>query len=49
MNKKLARIRSANLEIQERGILTFWINIDYEDGLSQGVGSLVLRLKESHL
>ena len=42
MQKKLAKIKSAKLEIQERGILNFWIYVDYEDGLSQGVGGICL-------
>lgn len=42
MNRKLAKIKSASLEIQERGILTFLINVDYEGGLSQGVGGICL-------
>lgn len=42
MIKKLAKIRKAHLEIQERGILNFWIHVDYEEGCSQGVGGLVL-------
>jgi len=37
MNKQLAKITSAGLEIKERGILNFWIFVDYEDGGSQGV------------
>ena len=31
MIQKLARINKANLEIQDRGILNFWIMVDYED------------------
>lgn len=42
MNKQLAKIKSAELEIQERGILNFWINVDYEDGGSQGIGGIAL-------
>ena len=42
MNKELARITSASLEIKERGILNFWINVDYENGFSQGVGGIAL-------
>jgi hypothetical protein len=40
--KKLAKIRSASLEIKERGVLNFWIHVDYEDGFSQGVGGIAL-------
>ncbi len=40
--KKLAKIRKASLEIQERGILNFWIHVDYEEGTSQGVGGIAL-------
>lgn len=42
MNKQLAKITSASLEIQDRGILNFWIHVDYEDGGGQGVGGIVL-------
>ena len=38
MNRELARITSASLEIQEREILNFWIHVDYENGFSQGIG-----------
>ena len=40
--KQLAKISKASLEIQERGILNFWIHVDYESGCSQGVGGLCL-------
>ena len=39
---KLAKVSRASLEIQERGILNFWIHVDYEEGCSQGVGGIVL-------
>ena len=42
MIQKLARINKANLEIQDRGILNFWIMVDYEEGMSQGVGGIAL-------
>ena len=42
MIEKLARISKANLEIQDRGILIFWIMVDYEEGMSQGVGGIAL-------
>lgn len=42
MNKQLAKITSAGLEIKERGILNFWIIVDYEDGGSQGIGGIAL-------
>lgn len=42
MEKKLAKITKASLEIQERGILNFWIHVDYEEGCSQGVGGICL-------
>ena len=41
-DKKLAKIKSASLEIKERGILNFWIHVKYEDGLNQGVGGICL-------
>ena len=40
--KRLAKISSATLEIKERGILNFWIHVDYEEGGSQGIGGLAL-------
>lgn len=42
MRKELARITSASLEIKERGILTFLIAVDYENGASQGIGGIAL-------
>lgn len=42
MNKQLAKISSASLEIKERGILNFWIYVDYEEGCSQGIGGIAL-------
>lgn len=42
MEKRLAKVNKASLEIQERGILNFWIYVDYEDGLSQGIGGIAL-------
>jgi len=40
--KKLAKIKSASLSLQSAGVFTFWINVDYEDGLSQNVGGYAL-------
>ena len=42
MNKVLAKISSAKLEIQDRDILNFWISVNYEDGGSQGIGGIAL-------
>ena len=42
MEKKLAKVSKATLEIKERGILNFWIYVNYEEGCSQGVGGLCL-------
>lgn len=42
MNKALARISSASLDINDRGVLTFYIHVDYEDGMSQGIGGFAL-------
>ena len=42
MSKQLAKISNATLEIKERGVLNFWIYVDYEEGGSQGVGGFVL-------
>lgn len=42
MNKILAKIESASLEIKERGILNFWIHVNYEDGSGQGIGGIAL-------
>lgn len=39
---KLAKVESATLEIKERGILNFWVFVNYEEGCSQGVGGLAL-------
>lgn len=40
--KNLAKITKAKLEIRERGILNFWIFVDYECSGSQGVGGFAL-------
>lgn len=42
MNKQLAKVTSATLEIKNRGILSFYIHVDYEEGYTQGVGGLAL-------
>lgn len=42
MKKQLARITGARLEIKERGILMFYITVNYEEGCSQSVGGLAL-------
>lgn len=42
MKKQLAKITSAKLEIQERGILNFWIFVKYENGGNQGIGGIAL-------
>ena len=40
MDRRLAKVSSATLYIKDRGILTFWIYVDYEEGCSQGVGGI---------
>ena len=42
MEKQLAKITSAKLEIKERGVLNFWIFVEYEDGGFQGIGGIAL-------
>jgi hypothetical protein len=42
MEKQLAKISKAKLEIQERGMLNFLIYVDYEDCGSQGIGGICL-------
>lgn len=42
MNKALARVTSASLNIKDSCILTFWINVDYEEGMSQDIGGYAL-------
>ena len=42
MNKQLAKVTKATLEIKERGILQFYVFVDYEEGCSQGVGGVCL-------
>lgn len=49
MNEQLAKVKSATLEIQDRGILNFWINVDYEEGCSQGVGGIALDTYDKQL
>lgn len=47
MNKQLAKVTKATLEIQERGVLMFWVFVDYEEGCSQGVGGLCLDMYDN--
>lgn len=47
--EKLARITSSSLEIKDRGILNFWIMVDYEEGMSQGIGGIALDEYSEHL
>jgi len=42
MDKKLAKISSASLSIQDTGFFTFNIIVDYEEGLSQCIGGITL-------
>lgn len=42
LNQKLAKVTKGTLEIKERGILNFYIFVDYEDFGSQGVGGIAL-------
>lgn len=49
MNKKLAKISKAGFEIKERGILNFWVFVDYEEGCSQGVGGICLDTRNEEL
>lgn len=42
MRKQLAKITSAKLSLQEKGILTFWIFVEYEDYGNQGIGGFCL-------
>lgn len=42
MGKQLAKISNAKLIIKDRGILTFWIYVDYEEGMSQCIGGMAL-------
>lgn len=53
MNKELARIKSASLDIKDIGIFTFRIQVDYENGSSQGIGGYALdtydKIKEERI
>lgn len=42
VNKQLAKITSARLQIKERGILNFLIQVNYEEGTGQGIGGIAL-------
>ena len=42
MNKQLAKVTKATLQIQERDILMFYVFVDYEEGTSQGIGGICL-------
>ena len=41
-NRELAKIKKFHLNIKDRGILVFHIDVDYESGCSQSVGGLCL-------
>ena len=42
MNKRLAKIEKAGLNVLDRGILTFSILVHYEDGCHQDIGNRCL-------
>jgi len=42
MKQQLARVRKAKTEIKERGILNFFVTVDYEDIGTQGLGGISL-------
>ena len=48
MEKQLARITDTFLGIEERGFLTFWLFVDYEDGFSQGIGGYALDIYDQN-
>ena len=42
MEEELARVKGVNLEIEDHGILTCWINLEKESGLHQSFGGYSL-------
>lgn len=42
LNQKLAKVTKGTLEIKERGILNFYVFVDYEDFGSQAIGGIAL-------
>ena len=46
MTKQLARITDTFFGVEDRGFLTFWLYVDYEEGLSQGVGGYALDMHD---
>lgn len=42
LNKQLAKIENATLNVTDRGMLTFYITVKYEEGMNQVVGGLSL-------
>ena len=42
MRKELARVESVNLEIEDHGILTCFVQLDKEEGMHQGFGGYSL-------
>jgi hypothetical protein len=42
MEIKLAKIKNASLNINDHDILTFWIDVEYEDWGSQCIGGITL-------
>ena len=42
MRTEIAKVNNLNIYIQDHGILTFTIDVTYEDGTGQGVGGFAL-------
>ena len=42
LERQLARVEDATLEIEDHGILTCWLSLNKEDGLHQGFGGYSL-------
>ena len=42
MYKKLAKVTKVDFNIRDRGILMFYLMVNYEEGFSQGVGGMCL-------
>lgn len=40
--KHLARVKSVKTSIKDHGCLTFWVDVEYENGFCQEVGGLTL-------
>lgn len=42
MNRELAKIKDTFLGVEDHGVFTFILDVEYDSGMSQGVGTMIL-------